>query len=163
MAANTELVLSLFSAINAHDLDAIRECWAPDGVERFPDATCSGSEEIVAHFDGLFAALPDFHMDVVHTAEEGEAVFARWRLTGTHTGAAFGGIERTGARIELDGIDHFTVGDGRIESNFVVFDQMEVARRLGLLPEDGSPTDRALKSAFNAKTKIAEAIREARK
>ena len=35
MAANTELVLSLFSAINAHDLDAIRECWAPDGVERF--------------------------------------------------------------------------------------------------------------------------------
>jgi predicted ester cyclase len=162
MATNTDLVLDVFSAISAHDLDALRACWAPDGVERFPDATCSGVDEIAAHFEGLFAALPDLHMDVVHTAEEGDAVFARWRLTGAHTGGAFAGIERTGARIELDGMDHFTVRDGKVVSNFVVFDQMEVGRQLGLLPGDGSPADRALKSAFNAKTKIAEAIREAR-
>jgi hypothetical protein len=48
-------------------------------------------------------------------------------------------------------------------SNFVVFDQMEVGRQLGLLPPDGSPPDRALKAAFNAKTKIAELISEVRR
>jgi ketosteroid isomerase-like protein len=162
MAENTQLVRRVFDAINAHDLDALGELWAPDGVERFPDATCSGFAEIRAHFEGLFAALPDFHMDVVATAEEGDAVFARWRLTGTHTGAAFAGIERTGARVELDGMDHFTVAGGKVESNFVIFDQMEVGRALGLLPPDGSGADRALKAAFNAKTKVAEAIRQAR-
>ena len=72
------------------------------------------------------------------------------------------GIETTGKRIELDGIDHFTVRGGTIVSNFVVFDQMDVGRQLGLLPPDGSSPDRALKAAFNAKTKIAEAIRERR-
>ena len=162
MATNTEVVHSVFSAINAHDLDALRECWDPDGVERFPDKTCNGFGEIAEHFTGLFAALPDLHMDAVATAEEGDAVLARWTLTGTHTGAAFAGIERTGARVELDGMDHFTIRDGKVASNFVVFDQMEVGRRLGLLPPDGSTADRALKAAFNAKTKLAEAIRQAR-
>jgi predicted ester cyclase len=163
MAANTELVRRVFDAINAHDLDALGELWAEDGVERFPDATCSGFAEIRAHFEGLFAALPDFHMDLIASAEEGDVVFARWRLTATHTGAAFAGIDRTGARVELDGMDHFTFAGGKVESNFAVFDQMEVARSLGLLPPDGSTADRALKSVFNAKTKVAEAIREARR
>jgi hypothetical protein len=39
---------------------------------------------------------------------------------------------------------------------------MEVGRALGLLPPDGSQADRALKAAFNAKTKIADAIKQAR-
>ena len=98
----------------------------------------------------------------MHVAAEGDAVFVRWHLTGTHTGTAWSGIEPTGKRIELDGIDHFTVRDGAVISNFVVFDQMEVGRALGLLPPDGSGPDRALKAAFNAKTKVAEAIRQAR-
>jgi steroid delta-isomerase-like uncharacterized protein len=163
MATNTELVMNVFRAINAHDLDALRACWAPDGTERFPDRTCEGADAIVEHFEGLFAAMPDFAMEVVTTVEDGETVFARWRLSGTHTGEAFAGIERTGARIEVDGMDQFTLRDGKVASNFVVFDQMEVARGLGLLPADGAPADRALKAAFNAKTKIAEAIREARR
>lgn len=162
MATNTDAVLRVFEGINAHDLDALRECWAPDATERFPDRTLHGPGELSAHFEGLFAALPDLHMDVIATVEDGETVFARWRLTATHTGGTFNGIEPTGKRIELDGIDQFTIRDGRMASNFVVFDQMEVGRQLGLLPPDGSGPDRALKAAFNAKTKVAEAIKQAR-
>jgi steroid delta-isomerase-like uncharacterized protein len=163
MPTNTELALQVLDAINAHDTGALRALWPPEMTERFPDQTLHGPDELAAYFEGLFAALPDFHMEVVRTAEEGDSVFVRWRLTGTHTGGAFSGIETTGKRIEVDGMDHFTVQDGKVVSNFVVFDQMEVARGLGLLPPDGSTADRALKSAFNAKTRIADAIREARK
>ena len=95
-------------------------------------------------------------------SRDGETVFVRWVLTGHHTGTAFSGIERTGAAIELDGMDQFTIRDGKVASNFVVFDQMEVGRQLGLLPPDGSAADRALKVAFNAKTKVTDAIRNAR-
>jgi predicted ester cyclase len=161
-ASNAELIRWAFEVINSHDITPLRAHWTPETVERFPDRTCRGGEEIGAYFEGLFAALPDVHMEVVHVAAEGDAVFVRWHLTGTHTGTAWAGIEPTGKRIELDGIDHFTVRDRTVVSNFVVFDQMEVGRQFGLLPPDGSAPDRALKAAFNAKNRVAEAIRQAR-
>src|SRR4051812_21355209 len=161
-ATNAQLVRWAFDVINSHDITPLRPYWTAGTVERLPDRTCRGGDEVAAYFDGLFAAVPDVHMEVLHLAADGDAVFVRWHLTGTHTGTAWAGIETTGKRIELDGIDHFTVRDGTIVSNFVVFDQMDVGRQLGLLPPDGSSPDRALKAAFNAKTKIAEAIRERR-
>ena len=160
--ANAELIRWSFDVINSHDIAPLREHWTPETVERFPDRTCRGGDELAAYFEGLFAAVPDVHFDVVHVAAEDDAVFVRWHLTGTHTGTAWAGIEPTGKRIELDGIDHFTVRDGKVLSNFVVFDQMEVGRAMGLLPPDGSAPDRALKAAFNAKNRVAEAIRQAR-
>jgi steroid delta-isomerase-like uncharacterized protein len=161
MPTNTELAQQIFAAINAHDVEALRGIWADNVEERFPDKTCRGKSDLAAHFEGLFAAMPDFHMELVSSVEEGETVFARWKLTGTHRGV-FNGIDPTGNEITLDGMDQFTFRDGRMASNFVIFDQMDVGRQLGLLPPDGSPPDRALKAAFNAKTKIAEAIRNAR-
>jgi steroid delta-isomerase-like uncharacterized protein len=162
MATNTELAQQVLDAINAHDVDRLRELWADDVEERFPDKTCRGKEELSAYFKELWAAIPDFRMELVSAVEDGETVFARWRLTGTHTGAQFSGIDRTGKAVALDGMDEFTFRDGKMQSNFVVFDQMEVGRQLGLLPPDGSAPDRALKAAFNAKTKVAEKIRTAR-
>ena len=45
--------------------------------------------------------------------------------------------------------------DGKVTSNFVVFDQMQFARSVGMMPPDGSAADRVMKAAFNAKTRIA--------
>ena len=160
MPTNTELAQQVLDAINAHDVDALRELWADGVEERFPDKTCRGKEELGAYFKGLWAAIPDFHMDLVSAVEDGETVFARWKLTGTHTGGQFNGIDTTGKAVAIDGMDEFTFRDGKMVSNFVVFDQMEVGRALGLLPPDASAADRALKAAFNAKTKLADAIRE---
>jgi len=161
-AGSVALVRWAFDVINTHDTTPLLDVWAPDVVERFPNRTCRGRDEVAAYFADAFAAVPDLHMEVVHAIGEGEDVFVRWKLTGTHTGAAWTGIEATGARIELDGVDHFTVRDGSIVANFVIFDQMAVGRSMGILPQEGSPGDRAMKAAFNAKTKVAEAIKQAR-
>jgi predicted ester cyclase len=161
-ASNAELIRWSFDVINSHDISPLREFWTAETHERFPDADCHGGDEIGAYFETLFRAVPDMHMEIVEIAEQGDNVFARWHLTGTHTGPGFAGLEPTGKRIELDGIDHFIVRGGTVVSNFVVFDQMEVGRGLGLLPPDGSGADRAMKAAFNAKTKVAERIRQAR-
>jgi steroid delta-isomerase-like uncharacterized protein len=163
MPTNSELAQQVLDALSAHDLAALREIWADDVVERFPDKTCRGKDELAAYFADLFAALPDFRMEKVSAVEEGDTVFVRWRMTATHTGGQFNGIDPTGKAIALDGVDEITFRDGRMTSNFVIFDQMEVGRQLGLLPPDGSPPDRALKAAFNAKTKVAELIGEIRR
>ena len=161
-ASNAELIRWAFGVLNSRDIEPLRPYWTPETVERFPDRTCRGGEEIGRYFTELFAAVPDFHMEVLHVVGEGDDVFVRWHLTGTHTGTAWAGIEPTGAKLELDGIDHFVVRDGKVVSNFVVFDQMEVGRAMGLLPPDGSAPDRALKAAFNAKNKVAARIRQSR-
>jgi predicted ester cyclase len=158
-ATNADLVRWTFAVLNSHDVTPLRGFWTEETTERFPDGTCHGAAQIAAYFENLFRAIPDFHMEIVALAEDGDTVFVRWQLTGTHTGPGFAGLEPTGKRIALDGMDHFTVHDGAMVSNFVVFDQMDVARALGMMPPDGSAPDRAMKAAFNAKTKLTARLR----
>jgi steroid delta-isomerase-like uncharacterized protein len=157
-ATNAELIRWAFDVLNHHTVEPLRQFWTDDTVERFPDRTCRGADEIGQYFLDTFAALPDFHIEIVGLAAEGEDVFVRWRITGTHEGRLLG-IEPTGKRIALDGVDHFVIRDGRVVSNFVISDQMDYARQLGMIPPDGSPADRAVKAAFNARMKLARRLR----
>ncbi len=157
--SNGELIRWAFEILNGGDVTPLRGFWNADTVERFPDATCRGADEIAAYFEGVFAALPDFHMRVDSLVEQGDDVFVHWHLTGTHTGAPFSGIAATGREVAIDGIDHFVLRSGTVVSNFVVFDQMQFARQIGLLPPDGSAADRAMKTAFNGKTELVRRVR----
>ena len=160
-ATNGELVRWAFGVLNEHQVEPLFGFWTAQTVERFPDATCVGEREIGDYFLAVFAAVPDAHIEILTLAEQGEDVFVHWKLTGTHQGT-FNGIAPTGCAIALDGIDHFVVRDGVVVSNFVVFDQMQFARAIALLPADGSRQDRALKAAFNVKTKLAQRVRNRR-
>jgi predicted ester cyclase len=157
-ASNGELVRWAFECLNRRDVSSLKPFWTADTVERFPDKTCRGPEEIGAYFEDAFAALPDWHMEVIAIAEQGDDVFVHWHLTGTHTGPLLG-IEPTGKPVAIDGIDHFVLRDGMVVSNFVVVDQMQYARQIGMMPPDGSAGDRALKRAFNARTKVARRLK----
>lgn len=154
-----ELVRWTFGRINAHDIDAIMPLWSKT-VEHFPQGTRRGADAIADYFFEVIAAMPnDFQLEIQGLAAQGEDVFVRWEMSGTFNGAKFNGIAATGARIELGGIDHFVIRDDAIVSNHVQFDQMNFARQLGMLPEDGSLPDKALKSLFNLKTSAAGAIK----
>ena len=160
-ASNGELICWAFQVLNRRDVATLRQFWTDETVQRFPDRTCVGADEIAAYFEEAFAAISDWHMEVVSIVEHGEDVFVHWHLTGRHTGLLLG-IKPTGKPLAIDGMDHFVVRDGRVVTNFVVFDQMQYARSLGMMPPDGSPPDRAMKAAFNAKTKIAEKLKQRR-
>ena len=72
------------------------------------------------------------------------------------------GIEPTGKHIEIRGMDLFELEDGKLVSNTSYFDGASFARQIGMLPADGSGADRAMKSAFNAVTKLRRAVAERR-
>jgi steroid delta-isomerase-like uncharacterized protein len=135
--------------------------WTDQTFQRFPDRDCHGAAEIRAYFDATFAAIPDLVVETLALVEQGDEVFVRWRLSGTQQGK-LQGLEGSGRRIRLDGVDHFTLRDGKIASNFVIFDQTQWGRQIGLVPEDGSTGDRALKGAFNARIKLARTLQERR-
>ena len=121
-------------------------------------------EEVLAWFRGLFDAVPDLHMeveDVVVAGEPGrERVTARWRITGTFAGAPYMGVEPTGRRIDLHGMDLIQIEDGRVAGNNIYYDQLAFARQVGMLPAEGSLADRLMTGAFNLLTKGRAIVRE---
>ncbi|MDP9259743.1 MAG: ester cyclase [Actinomycetota bacterium] len=156
--SNGELIRWSFEQLNRHDVSALRQFWDHASVERFPDRTCHGADEIAGYFEDTFAAVPDMRIEVISIVEQGDDVFAHWKLTGTQNGPVQG-IAPTGKPIALDGIDHFVLRDGKVVSNFVVFDQMQYSRQIGILPQQASVADKAMKAAFNARTRLARRLR----
>src|ERR1700737_105807 len=62
-----------FGAIDAHDLDAAVEMWAPGGRENVRGQIDTEAPEGVREFiGGLLAAVPDLSMAVLSTTTEGE-------------------------------------------------------------------------------------------
>jgi steroid delta-isomerase-like uncharacterized protein len=163
MGATTEApvatVRRALQALNGRDADAMLPFWAEDLVQVFPYATLHGRAAVRDAFAETFAALPDFRLEAQHVVGEGEVVFVKWRLTGTFTGAPWQGYGPTGDAIALDGMDCFTVRDGLVVRNHVVFDQLAFARQVGMLPERGTPADRAATAAFNATTRLRRRLR----
>lgn len=158
-ASNGELVRWAFGQLNNRDVTPLRRFWTDQTVQRFPDRTCRGPDEIAGYFGEIFAALPDFNMEIVDLVEQGDHVFVHWHLTGTHTGAPVQGLEPTGRKLAIDGMDHFVMREGKTVSNFVVFDQLQWARQVGFLPEDGTAGDRVAKAAFNAKGRLQQRLK----
>ena len=155
-----ELAREVFEQmLNRRDADALVPYWDEDVVEVFPTGTLRGRQEVRDYFAEVFAALPDFHIEAERIAGDDETVFVKWHLSGTFSGARWMGIEPTGSRIELDGMDCFTVRDGLVVHNHVIYDSTSFARQVGMLPAEGSPADRAMTATFNARTKLRERLR----
>jgi predicted ester cyclase len=147
--------------LNQRDVTPLKQFWTSDTVERFPDRACRGPQEIARYLEDTLAAIGESKLEIVATAEQGEDVFVQWRLSGIHEGPLLG-VGPTGRRVAIDGMSHFVIRDGVVVSNFVVFDQMQYARQIGLMPANGSPADRTLKAAFNAWTRLVAAVRRRR-
>jgi len=156
--SNGELVRWAFEMLNQRNSDALKGFWTEHTVERFPDRICRGTDEIAAYFQEAFDALSDFRIEPTTITEQGDDVFVHWRLTGTHTGV-FAGIEPTDKQLALDGMDHFVLRDGKLISNFVIYDRMQFAQQLGMIPKDESAGERAMRSAFNLRTKLASKLK----
>ena len=68
-ATNAETIRWAFEMLNRHDVGPLKQFWTDDTVERFPDRTCRGAQEIADYFEDAFAATPDWHAEVLSVAE----------------------------------------------------------------------------------------------
>ena len=161
MAADARrVVTAYFDALARHDLDAAGDCWAPEGVDELVgQATVQGPDGVREFFGGLFAAMPDFTMAVEDLIAEEDRVAALWRASGTFAGDAdYQGIAPTGGRVELRGLDLFTVRDGLIRANVAFPDGLGFARQIGMLPRPGTGAEATVLRAFNARTRVARRL-----
>lgn len=153
-----------FDAIAVRDPDVMAAMWHADGVEDLvPLGIFRGPEGVREFFRELFAAIPDFAFTVERITADHAVAAVQWRAAGTFDGAPFQGIDPTGRWIELRGADLIEIDeDGLIVRNTAYYDGMAFARGVGLLPPEDSPADRALRTGFNAVTKVRKAVAGAR-
>lgn len=156
-----EMVRSYFDAVIARDPAAIAEHWSDDGIEEIvPVGVFRGPEELRAYFSELFTAVPDMAFTVERVLAQDADVLVQWRASGTFDGGPLMGIDPTGRRIELRGLDWLEVKDGKIVRNTAFADGAALARGMGLLPPQGSAGEKAMFGAFNAFTKARGAVTE---
>jgi glyoxylase-like metal-dependent hydrolase (beta-lactamase superfamily II)/predicted ester cyclase len=148
-----------FDAVAARDVDAMIACWAPGGIENIaPIGQLSVPDGVRTFFTELFAAVPDQKFEVLDIVAARNQAAVRWRSSGTFCGGPFMGVEPTGSRIELEGIDLLTVVDGLIQRNDAYYDGTQFARQIGMLPPRDSAAERGLTNAFNARTRLTRSL-----
>jgi hydroxyacylglutathione hydrolase len=149
-----------FEALGARDLDTAVGLWADGGRDNVRGQVDVLAPEGVRAFLGeLLDAVPDLDFEVVSTTTQDDRCATQWRLSGTFAGpGSLNGIQPTGNRIVIEGIDLITVEDGLIQSNEAFPDSISLPRQIGLIPPQGSTADQRLTGAFNAKTRLSRRL-----
>lgn len=131
--ANKSLVRRTYDAINRKDFDALAAVIADDVIEHdeFPglEQTKSG---VIQFFRTFHAAFSGLTMTVEDAIAEGDKVFTRVTLTGTHVGE-FLGIPATGRSISVPLADFFRIRDGQMVEHWGVADSGVMMQQLGVV------------------------------
>src|SRR3954447_14089835 len=157
-ASAEEVARGYFGALERADRQAQRDWYHEQSGARFHGGdTMDSKAEVVSYFDGLYAAIPDFRLEIQQiTAQEDRAV-VQWRATGTFAGPGqFQGLEPTGGRIDITGCDVLRARDGKVAWIDAYVDNMAIAVQLGVLPAPDSKAQQRMTKAFNAKTRMAQ-------
>ncbi len=149
-----------FKAIRDRDSEGMAACWKAGGIDHlYGMAELKAPGDVKAWFGEIFAAFPDFEMNVVDMVAYGDKAAVRWVATGTFSGTArFQGLSPTGASIRLEGLDLLTIVDGKITENHAYTNATEIARQLGAMPPEGSLGEKAMLGLVNTRTQAKGAL-----
>jgi steroid delta-isomerase-like uncharacterized protein len=107
-----------------------------------------GIGEVQEFMRTSFRAFPDLHFGEPQPpalAVSGDVVLWRWYMEGTQRGPIDPpGFAATGRRMRVDGVDQWTMRDGRIALYRAFYDMNDVARQLGIVPAPGSAAERGM-------------------
>lgn len=105
------VVYRLRDAVNAHDLDALVDCFAPEfrsELPTFPDASFVGNDNVRRNWKMIFSAVPDISAEIVRSTTDADTAWVEWQQQGT---------QQDGRTHLARGVVIFTVTDGQIASN----------------------------------------------
>jgi predicted ester cyclase len=137
-----------FSAFNARDADALVSLCA-DGITIVDPGLprpLSGADGVHEFLAVNQRAFPDGfveQLEVVHLAPRDRSVLVPYRFTGTMRGPwTPTAIAPTGAHVSFVGIDQWRFAGDRLEHWGTIYDGLELARQLGVLPAVDSGGER---------------------
>jgi steroid delta-isomerase-like uncharacterized protein len=151
----SEVARTIFEALSKRDLDTAMKFNTDDAVDDFVAiGEFRGRLAIRRFFDELLAAFPDFAIAVDRIVGDDSAAVVQWHAAGTFSGGKFQGIEPTGKRVQIRGVEVMEFAEGRYVHNTIYYDGASFARQIGMLPRAGSGAEKATLFGFNASTRL---------
>ncbi|MBO3752620.1 nuclear transport factor 2 family protein [Streptosporangiaceae bacterium NEAU-GS5] len=143
MVTARELKEQVIAALNDHDIEATKQCFAPDAVYVGPAGAAEGRDQIGWYVEHQLESFPDLQRTPwwkVPVSDQDVSAVCEYLMTGTHLGPLLlpGGsvLPATGHRIAVRVAGLCTIENGLIISDREYFDQLELFSQLGLyLPE----------------------------
>lgn len=121
-------------AFNKGHLEVLDELLSPSYVYQDAPPDIPAGPAGIKHLVNMFrSAFPDLHISIEEQAAEGNKVFSRSIMTGTHKGELFG-IKPTGKCVSMKGMTMVKVEDGKIIESWVSNDVMGMMKQLGAIP-----------------------------
>ena len=118
---------------NGDRLDLLDDVLAEDLQVHGPMPVEPGREGLKSALGAIRAAFPDSHVTIDDLAFGGETIYRRWTIVGTHTGGFFG-VEPTGRRIQMSGVDVDRFEGGLVVEHWSFWDRAELLGQLGMGP-----------------------------
>ena len=103
---SADVLARLERATNAHDVNAVMACFAPDyrnDTPAHPERSFTGREQVRRNWEQIFAAIPDLTTRVLRSAVNGDEAWTEWEHRGTR---------RDGSLHVMRGVVIFGVADG---------------------------------------------------
>lgn len=119
--------------VNEGNFEVVDEIVGSDFVMRVAGdpEPIQGPTGLKAHIQLWHTAFPDLHVAIDEVLIDGYQVIGRWTLTGTHENE-FMGIEPSGARISIWGVEIDRVKDGEIVEVWEIVDTLSLLQQLGV-------------------------------
>ena len=138
MEQNKAIVRRLFEAYNKQNLDALDELFASDYVDHI--LQLRGLESFKQFYTQFFKGFPDTHSTIEDVVAEGDKVWTRSTVTGTHKGE-YRGVPPTGKEITIRCVDIYRIVDGKMVEAWAVYDFLDFYKQLGVIDYKGFPDE----------------------
>jgi SnoaL-like domain len=108
-SSHNTVIKQLQQAQNAHDLEALLVCFAPNfqgNHPLHPERAFQRVEDVRKNWSTIFHDIPDFHSELLRSVVEGDTAWAEWYWFGTH---------RDGMQFGMRGVTILGIQTDRIE------------------------------------------------
>jgi len=135
---NKAIVRKMFEAINKQTHASLDKLMAPNFILHMHTKQTHGwgvNRQVV---ENEIKAFPDFHVAIEDIIAEGDKVCVRLQETGTHRGEYLG-LAPTGNKLSYTVVAIWRIVEGKIAEAWIVYDQMDFLKQLGVIEYKGFP------------------------
>jgi steroid delta-isomerase-like uncharacterized protein len=135
---NKAIVRKMFEAINKQTLASLDKLMAPNFVLHMHTKQTQGWAVGRQVVEDEVKAFPDLHVAIEDIIAEGDKVCVRLQETGTHKGE-YRGLAPTGNKLSYTVLAIWRIVEGKIVEAWIVYDQMDFLKQLGIIEHKGFP------------------------
>jgi predicted ester cyclase len=127
---NKAIIRSLFEALNEQNLALLDKLVAPDYIDH--TLQIRGLESLKQYIPMLPKGFPDLRETIEDIVAEGDKVWIRFKVTGTHRGV-YRGLAPTGKKFTIRAVSIYRVVDSKVVEREAIYDMLDYYKQLGVI------------------------------